>query len=55
MGPTVDKVKPTDPVDVITDEEILVETDSLLNPEASCRNSDDEDDAARVPIEEPTG
>lgn len=56
MGPTVDEVKPTDAVDVLTDEDILDETDSLLDPEASSgRNSDDEDDGARVPIEEPTG
>lgn len=56
MGPAVDKVKPTDPVDVLIDEDILDETDSLLDPEASSgRNSDEEDDGARVPIEEPTG
>lgn len=66
MGPTVDKVKPTDVVDVLVDEDILDETGSLLDPldetgslldpEASSgRNSDDEDDGARVPIEEPTG
>lgn len=55
MGPTLDKVKPTDPVDVLI-EDILDETDSLLTPPPSSgRNSEDEDDGARVPIEEPTG
>lgn len=56
MGPTVDKAKPTDVVDVLVDEDNLDETGSLLDPEASSgRNSDDDDDGARVPIEEPTG
>jgi len=55
MCPTVDKVKPTDPVDVLI-EDILDETDSLLTPAPSSgRDSDEEDDGARVPIEEPTG
>ena len=55
MGPTLDKVMPTDPVDVLI-EDILDATDSLLDPAPSSgRNSDDEDDGARVPIEEPTG
>lgn len=55
-GATVDKVKPTDAVDVLIDEDILDEADSLLDPEASSGlNSDDDDDGARVPMEEPTG
>lgn len=55
-GSPVDKVKPTDPVDVFIDEDILDGTDSLLDPVVSpgC-NSDDEDGGARVPIDEPTG
>ena len=54
MGPPVDKVKPIDPVNV--DEDILDGTDSLLDPEVSSgRNSEDEDDGARVEIVEPTG
>lgn len=55
-GPTVDKVRPTDAVDVLVDDDILDEADSMLDPEASSgRNSDDEDDGARVAMEEPTG
>ena len=54
MGPPVDKVKPIDPVNV--DEDILDGTGSLLDPEVSSgRNSEDEDDGARVEIVEPTG
>lgn len=54
MGPPVDKVEPIDPVNV--DEGILDGTDSLLDPElGSGRNSEDEDDGARVAIVEPTG
>jgi hypothetical protein len=41
---------------VLIDEDILDEADSLLDPEASSGlNSDDDDDGARVPMEEPTG
>lgn len=55
-GPAVDKVKPTDPVNVLIDEGTLDGTDSLLDPEVSSgRNSDDEDDGASIPIDEPTG
>ena len=55
-GSPLDKVKPTDPVDVLIDDDILDETDSLLALELSSgRNSDEEDDGARVPIDEPTG
>lgn len=55
-GTTVDRVNPADAVDVLMDDDILDEADSLLDPEASSGlNSDDEDDGARVPMEEPTG
>jgi hypothetical protein len=41
---------------VLIDEDILDEADSLLDPDASSGlNSDDDDDGARVPMEEPTG
>jgi hypothetical protein len=41
---------------VLIDKDILDETESLLDPEISSgRNSEDEDDGARVPIEDPTG
>lgn len=41
---------------MLDEEDILVELDSLLDPEIrSGRNSEDDDDGARVPIEEPTG
>jgi hypothetical protein len=41
---------------VLIDEDILDETESLLDPEISSgRNSEDEDDGASVPIEDPTG
>lgn len=54
MDPPVEKVEPTNPVDVFGDE-VLFETDSLLDPEVgSGRNSDDEEDGAGVAIDEPT-
>lgn len=56
MDPPDDKVKPTEPVDVLMDDDILDDADSLMDPGVSSgRNSDDEDDGARVPIDEPTG
>ena len=55
MDPPVEKVEPTSPVDVLDDDEVLFETDSWLDPEvASGRNSDDDEDGARVAIDEPT-
>lgn len=55
-GRTVDKVNPANAVDVLIDDDILDEADSMLDPKASSGlNSDDEDDGARVPMEEPTG
>jgi hypothetical protein len=54
--PLFEKVEPTDPLEVLIDKDILDETESLLDPEISSgRNSEDEDDGARVPIEDPTG
>lgn len=54
--PLFERIEPTDPLDVLTDEDIRVETESLLDPEISSgRKSEDEDDGARVPIEDPTG
>lgn len=56
VGPLFEKVEPTDPLDVLIDEGILDETESLLDPEISSgRNSEDEDDGASIPIEDPTG
>lgn len=56
MDPPDNKVKPTDAVDELIDEDILDDADSLPDPEASSgRNSDDEDEGASVPIDEPTG
>lgn len=53
--PPVVKVKPTDAVDVLIDEDILDDPASSLDPEVSSgRNSNDEDGGARVPIDEPT-
>lgn len=41
---------------MLIDEDILAEVDSLLDPEVSSgRNSEEDDDGARVPIEDPTG
>lgn len=55
-GPLFEKVEPTNPLDVLDDEDIRVELESLLDPEISSgRNSEDDDDGARVPIAEPTG
>lgn len=49
-------MEPTDPLTVLSDEDVLAETESLLVPELSSgRNSDDEDDGASVPIDDPTG
>lgn len=51
-------MEPTDPLTVLSDEDVLAETEteSMLVPELSSgRNSDDEDDGASVPIDEPTG
>lgn len=54
-GPPVGKVKPTDPVDVLTDDDILEGTDSLLDPAVSSGcNSGEEDEGTRVPMDEPT-
>lgn len=56
VGPPCEKVEPIDPLDVLIEEDILDETESLLDPEMSSgRNSEDEDDGASVPIEDPTG
>lgn len=55
MDPPDDKVKPTDAVDVLIDEDILDDADSLPDPEMSSGRNSDEDDGARVPIDEPTG
>lgn len=55
-GAIVDKVKPANAVDELVDDDILDDASSLLDPDASSGlNSDDEDDGARVPMEEPTG
>lgn len=55
-GPLFERIEPTDPLDMLTDEDIRVETESLLDPEISSgRKSEDADDGARVPIEDPTG
>lgn len=54
--PPLETVEPTDPLTVLSDEDVLAETESLLVPELSSgRNSDDEDDGASVPIDDPTG
>lgn len=56
IGSLFEKVEPTGPLEVLIDEDILDETESLLDPEISSgRNSEDEDDGASVPIEDPTG
>lgn len=51
-----EKVEPTEALDVLIDEDIRVETESVLDPDMSSgRKSEDEDDGARVPIDDPTG
>lgn len=52
MGPLFEYFEPTDPLGVLVDEDSLVELESLLGLD---RRSEDEDDGARVPIEDPTG
>ena len=55
-GPLLEKIEPTDPLDVLIVEDIRVVAESLLDPEISSgRKSEDEDEGARVPIEAPTG
>lgn len=53
----IENVEPTDPLEVLIEEDILAdEVESLLDArESSGRKSDDEDDGASVPTEDPTG
>lgn len=51
-GPLFEYFEPTDPLGVLVDEDNLVELESLLGLD---RRSEDEDDGASVPIEDPTG
>lgn len=56
MDPLFDKTEPPEPVDMGTEDDRVVETWSLLEPEIiSARKSEDEDEGARVPIDDPTG
>ena len=52
----MEKTEPTDSLDALTDDDIVAGAGSLLDPERSSgRNSEDEDDGAKVPIVDPTG
>lgn len=55
-GAPLEKTEPTDSLDALADDDIMAGAESLLDPERSSgRNSEDEDDGARVPTEDPTG
>lgn len=55
MDPLFDKTEPPEPLDMMTEDD-NVEAESLMDPEVtSARRSDDEDEGARVPMEDPTG
>ena len=52
----MERIEPTEPLEELVEEDILVDRVSLLDPEMSSGlKSDDEDDGARVPFEDPTG
>lgn len=52
----LEKVEPTEPVAVLKEVDILLDNTSLLDPDKSSGlKSDDEDDGAKVAIEDPTG
>lgn len=52
----LDVVEPTNPLEVLIDEDILEGLESFLDPEkCSGLNSEDEDDGAKVPATDPTG
>ena len=52
----MERIEPTEPLEELVEEDILVDSVSLLDPEMrSGLKSDDEDDGARVPFEDPTG
>ena len=54
--PLLEKIEPTESLEVFIEEGILVARASLWDPEISSGlSSDEEDDGAKVPIEEPTG
>lgn len=58
VGPLLEKIEPTEPLDELIEEDILVDRAgaSLWDPDInSGLNSDDEDDGAKVPLEDPTG
>lgn len=56
MGVLLEKVEPTEPAAVLKEVDILVDKTSLLDPDKSSGlKSDDEDDGAKVAIEDPTG
>lgn len=56
MDPLFDKTEPPEPVDTVTEDDKVVVTESLLEPDTtSARKSEDEDEGARVPIDDPTG
>lgn len=53
--PLFENVEPTEPVELLI-EDIRLENASLLDPDKSSGlKSDDDDDGAKVPIEDPTG
>ena len=55
-GPPFENVEPTDPLELLIDEDILAEVESLVDPRVSSgRKSEDEDDGASVPTDDPTG
>lgn len=55
MEPLFDNTEPPEPFDILAEVE-KVEARSLLDPEiTSVRKSEDEEDGARVPMEDPTG
>lgn len=56
MDPLFDNTDPPDPLDMLTEVDKMAE-ESLLGPEivTSARKSEDEDDGARVAMEDPTG
>lgn len=55
MDPLFDNIEPTEPFAMPTEDDNVV-ADSLLDPDiTSACKSEDEDDGARVPTEDPTG